>query len=1314
MSEFDSRRLRRVLLTIAVLAALSAGLAFSATSCGDTERKPNALAQKVTNRNQLIGGPNALGEVGDFLLQNDEVRLVVQDKGYNRGAGLFGGSLIDADLQRTNAEGNLYGGNGNDTFGELFPAFFLEAINPEQISVINDGSDGGAAIVEVAGRGGEFVTMLRYINQVMVNSYEPKKPSKIFQEAAQDELSLPNSDGRALARFRTRYILEPGARHVRIESTVTNDSFSTLEFPDQDVLEIVADFLKIDLGNFTVPTGHVLGFGGINDIFVPGIGYDLRWGLEEAYRREVSLPAFPGHLTKFVATSNPDGISYGFFSAPSESNNFVYRKDQEGDYYGGEAEPDDLLMLFYASGFGGVFSNQLPEKLAPTYCKEDQSAEEVCESEFGDCGEDESCKSAKSSCVNNYDKCLQQKEDGVASSYTFTNYFVIGDGDVSSVTDELYRVKEIDTTTVRGQAFDQMSGKPVGEDQTILFYRARQNSPAGCEVEGEGADQKTPTVFNQSFTNSDGYFKLQLPPGHYCYRARGGERPLSDYTYFEVTGEEVFLRPVLKSTAGIEARITNADGIPLPAKLTVVGTHEYREDLPKRHYLYDLEAGEHWRTSDMRPDEADDPDTRRYVEAVAYSSADGHVSKHVRPGTYKLYFSRGIEYDLVEKTVELKPGQIARVNVQLENVLDTDGYLSGDFHMHAAGSIDSGLDYDKRVISIAAEDVEVVASSDHNYVSDYLPYIRRNNLQPWLRSIVGVELTTFEFGHFNAFPLEYEVGSINRGSIPWQNIPPQQIFDELRSKGKFGPDETIIQVNHPRDSILGYFSQYEVDPFDMSVGLGFSGDQNSTTERLTAALSASNGPAFVRDCRPDGINCTGPATDDDEPRFETTFSWDFDAIEIFNGKRMELMRHYRIPYEEGEWPEETMQTLLANVCENKGCDSPLELVGERCCPDGKTKVDGDSEKLVCEDDTTLQQACQDEKGHGVEAEMQAILAERYPRNAILCTDGEIAYPGSLDDWYTMLNHSRSFVTNEPGATQQTEKVYQKITATGNSDSHHAGSPNLTEPGHPRNYVRVGHDNPENLDVRDFVDALQNHRNIVTNGPFAVLEVETDGKRGRVGDEIDTDSNEVQLKVSVQAADWVGADRFRIIANGEPIDFDAAGDDGWVEFSLNKEGKYNRALSYEMDKDTWFVLEVRGDNNLFPVYPPTEIPRIPFDDIIGQIAGSFGFGGDIEGLAPNEVFPMTPFAFTNPIWVVSDGDGEFTPPNPPEGECKNGVFDPAGLVSREDLNKSLDIDSRMTGVDVPLNRHDHSKAPLKRPRGEYRDVRTLFRAFGHSH
>jgi hypothetical protein len=1341
----------RTLLGSLALIVVAGGISLLATGCGKPSRESKARAQKITNRHQLIGGLNALGEVGDYRLENDEIRLIVQDKGFNRANGLFGGSLIDADLRRTRSESDAFGEEGHDTFGELFPAFFLEVIDPDQVEVINDGSDGEAAVVEVRGRGGEFVTMLRYINQVMINSYDPEI-GKVIGDISSGNPAPPSSDKRPLVEFRTRYILEPGARHVRIESTLVNKSLETLTFPNESVLQTLTSsgFLELNLDEFTIPTGHVLGLGAVNDVFVPGIGYDLRWGLEEAYRRGTELPALPGHLTEFVATSNGDrDISYGFFSKNEPETNFPYQKDQPPlEAYDGRAGPNDMLLLFYASGFGGVLTNQMPKELAPSFCEEGTPADQACKETFEDC-EGGGCQDLRDQCRTNYDQCLQAREEHT-SKYTYTNYFVVGDGDVSSITDEVYDVRDLETNEVRGRVFDQMSGEPVGSKLSLLFYKPRSGDgdlTSRCRPTGSGADAEEPRIFNQTYTNEEGYFRLDLPPGNYCYRTLDDGRPLGDYRSFRVDGS-TYLRASADSRASIEAHVTSGKGIPMPAKMTVVGTHDYQGETPKRHFLYDLEAGQPWRTSDFVDDTEDDPSTRRYIETTTYSGADGRLQTKLRPGEYTLYFSRGPEYELETREVTLEPGGTARTNVELEQVVETKNYMSGDFHMHAAGSIDSGLDYDKRVVSIAAEDVEVVVSSDHNYVSDYMPYIQRNGLQPWMRSIVGIELTTFEFGHFNAFPLDFQVGKITRGSIPWQRVPPQKIFDRLRAHGSISPEKTIVQVNHPRDSILGYFGQFGVDGFDTSVDLGFlQGD--SLTDRATNVLTTPSGDAFVRDCRPEDVDCTPNCSGGNcnEPRFETKFSWDFDALEIFNGKRLELLRHYRIPYDGSEeadegdraWPQEAYEPLLARQCRNNPASCPLCTEDDGCNPSDDDPVwEGPLVSACCErgyQPPVSGASCESSdpsKGTcPVRDVAQSYLSEQYPEGAILCDGGEVAYPGGLDDWYNMLNSSRSYVENRPGISTRERSIYHKVTATGNSDSHHAGKPNVLPPGHPRNYFYAGHDDPQKIEQRDLVEAMQNHRNIVTNGPFAKMRVRSGDETARVGQELKTDSDEVEIEVTVKAADWIGADRFRIMANGDPLNLEESGDnsnlqeaeaDGpWYRIDFGENNTFQTTVEATVERDTWFVLEVEGDNSLFPVYPPSEVPRIPFDEIINQIAGSFGFGGDIEGLSPSQTFAVRPFAFTNPIWVVRDGsgddDGEFTPLDPEGNKCRGdglSVYQPGSLRAPpqgRDPSHRLRDHQRLDAADADLNLKDAREVPLTPKRGSTRDVRTLFRAWG---
>src|SRR5579883_3501967 len=106
-------------------------LIISVGSCQSEPAGGMVQAFRVTDRAQLIGGgPRALGEVGDFMLTNDLIRVVVQNKGFSRGFGVYGGSIIDADLRRPDEQGHNLASTlgGNDIFAELFPAFFFQAV----------------------------------------------------------------------------------------------------------------------------------------------------------------------------------------------------------------------------------------------------------------------------------------------------------------------------------------------------------------------------------------------------------------------------------------------------------------------------------------------------------------------------------------------------------------------------------------------------------------------------------------------------------------------------------------------------------------------------------------------------------------------------------------------------------------------------------------------------------------------------------------------------------------------------------------------------------------------------------------------------------------------------------------------------------------------------------------------------------------------------------------------------------------------------------------------------------------------------------
>jgi hypothetical protein len=95
----------------------------------------------------LFGGVTAEGKAGDIKLYNRLVQVVIQ--GVDEGSGYVNtsGGIIDLDLVRSD------GALGRDLVEDLFVAFgYARLFDAELVEVVNDGTDGGSAVVRSRGR----------------------------------------------------------------------------------------------------------------------------------------------------------------------------------------------------------------------------------------------------------------------------------------------------------------------------------------------------------------------------------------------------------------------------------------------------------------------------------------------------------------------------------------------------------------------------------------------------------------------------------------------------------------------------------------------------------------------------------------------------------------------------------------------------------------------------------------------------------------------------------------------------------------------------------------------------------------------------------------------------------------------------------------------------------------------------------------------------------------------------------------------------------------------------------------------------------
>jgi hypothetical protein len=539
-------------------------------------------------------------------------------------------------------------------------------------------------------------------------------------------------------------------------------------------------------------------FGGEQDLFTPG-----RAGFNVKYAIEDTYKiagGFPAFpgMTADFVATKGEGVSYAL-TIPSSPNNYV-NKFASG-YPMQDITEYAVLLPFTYAGVAGVYMYDPPSQLL------------------------------------------------AGEEFSYLAYFVIGDGDVASTVDTIYEIREQPTGTFGGRVVDERSSAPVTRASVFILD-----------------DQGRP--LNQAEVDAGGAFLMRLPPGTYQYIAVTDDRLITEPRTITITANQQTVpgedrdggsvaTGLIKMAPPATLVIATLDevGRHAPSKIQLIGRRTPPSPLADpRGYLYDLRFNER-----LRPTAFDGGD--QYIEG-AWWTKDGRLQARVRPGVYDLVVSRGPEYEVTTKSVDLRAGQFIAEQVALVRSYDSPGWISADTHLHALPSTDSGLPIDQRVISCAAEGLEVAVATDHNYITDYAPTIAAIGLDQWLLGLPGVELTTFEMGHFNAYPLAIDKGSTRGGEYRWANQPPQILFDTLRRLG-VDPETTIVQVNHPRQQVLGYFAQFFVD--------------EATAEPYL----------------PTGIlGVFAPYGDEFQAE---NYSSDFDAVELFTGRRIEDVHSFRAP-----------------------------------------------------------------------------------------------------------------------------------------------------------------------------------------------------------------------------------------------------------------------------------------------------------------------------------------------------------------------------------------------------------------------------------
>jgi len=275
-----------------------------------------------------------------------------------------------------------------------------------------------------------------------------------------------------------------------------------------------------------------------------------------------------------------------------------------------------------------------------------------------------------------------------------------------------------------------------------------------------------------AYPDSTGKFAFLLPAGEYKTRLVDIGRASSAETNksFSVVAKKTTRLDILAPPASaISFDIRDKAGNPSPCKVQFIGREGTAT--PNLGTSYRAHGCDH-----------------------QYLSHNGQFSQQVPAGKYLLRITRGPEYDLLEREVEVKKGQTIQVSGALNRSVNTQGWISADYHSHSTPSGDNYCNTDDRIIDHVAENIEFAPTTEHNRICDWQSHIDRLGVGKYLKTIVGIELTG-DGQHFNSFPLKRTPYAQDGGAPVWQ-VDPRLNAIVLRNAYGGGPDRWV-QINHP-------------------------------------------------------------------------------------------------------------------------------------------------------------------------------------------------------------------------------------------------------------------------------------------------------------------------------------------------------------------------------------------------------------------------------------------------------------------------------------------------------------------------------------
>ena len=244
-----------------------------------------ARAGIVTDPQALFSGASAEGQSGDIKIYNNRVQFIIQadrSSAYYIG---YGGQIIDADIIRP------IGQTGRDLIDDWMPMIGLgRIIAPESVEVIEEGRDGGAAVVRSIGHCASF---------------------SLLEGALENEGFIQDFS----CTVTTDFILEPDSYLLRMESTV--------EWNDEDTTVQMGDFgmVALEVSDFWNPQAGLEGSGSGEWHGLIGEHNDIALGI---FSDEAPFP--PSSTQEILSTTGPVMSGFGPYVTVEEGESYTFSR----------------------------------------------------------------------------------------------------------------------------------------------------------------------------------------------------------------------------------------------------------------------------------------------------------------------------------------------------------------------------------------------------------------------------------------------------------------------------------------------------------------------------------------------------------------------------------------------------------------------------------------------------------------------------------------------------------------------------------------------------------------------------------------------------------------------------------------------------------------------------------------------------------------------------------------------------------------------------------------------------------------------------